>query len=336
MKRLLCVAAALTSLPAQAQDRATTVSIESGVLRGAAVADIASFKGVPFAAAPTGELRWRAPQPALHWKGERDATRFGSICPQTDFPGGAAIVGVLRSEDCLFLNVWAPAAGIGKRAVLPVLVSIHGGGMVNGSGSDAVFDGAALANRGLVVVTFNYRLGRLGFFRHPAIDAEAAKAGEATGNFAFMDQIAALEWVKANIARFGGDPVRVTIAGESAGGVSVLAMMTSPRAKGLFSAAIAQSAVPRFDFVAGPDAEKAGIAFAASAGLSGADAKALRDIPVATLLKGAEFFSQDRKTYSGPMVDGTVIVHSLMPAFVAGQQARVPMIVGTTGRELGG
>lgn len=330
--RSLALVLALLGVPAAAQPANPEVRIDSGAIRGTAADGVRTYKGIPFAAPPVGELRWRAPRLPAPWNGTRDASAFGTICPQTDFPGGQGINGVARSEDCLFLNIWAPEARRGK-AKLPVLVSIHGGGMVNGSGSDPVFDGRSLARRGLVVVTFNYRLGRLGFFRHPSLEAGAAADGM-DGNFALMDQIAALEWVKRNIARFGGDPARVTIAGESAGGVSVLAMMTSPKAKGLFSAAIVQSAVPRFDFASADVALEAGTAFGRAAGAN--DAAALRALPIETLLKGVEFFAQDKKTFSGAMVDGVVVTRSLIPAFKAGDQAKVPLLIGATGRELGG
>jgi len=329
-----------TIMPTSAATAQPVATIDSGKLAGVAVNEaIVAFKGIPYAAAPVGPLRWRAPQSAPLWTGTRPATDFGAICPQTPFPGGPVPANAPQAEDCLFLNVWMPATalrpdGSRRSAGLPVLVSIHGGGLVNGSGSDPVFDGGALARRGIIVVTFNYRLGRLGFFRHPALTAENADA--TLGNYGFMDQIAALQWVRRNIARFGGDPARVTIAGESAGAVSVQTMMISPLARGLFAAAIAQSSAPRIDFASSTAAELAGSAFAAGAGVPGNDLKALREIPIPQLLKDAEFFKQDRKTYSGAMVDGTLVPELLMTAFAAGHQAKVPYIGGANGRELGG
>ena len=195
----------------------TKAVVDSGPIEGRAAGGVAAFRGVPYAAAPVGELRWRPPQPIPAWTAPRDASRFGSDCVQHPLPTfidpGS---GQPMSEDCLYLNVWAPAQAKGK----PVMVWIHGGGFTVGSGAMAVADGAALARQGVVVVTLNYRLGRFGFFAHPAL----ARPGEPTGNYAIMDQIAALQWVKRNIAAFGGDPANVTVFGESAGGGSVLAL----------------------------------------------------------------------------------------------------------------
>ena len=209
------------------------VRIVSGAVRGSG-SDVVAFKGVPYAAPPTGNLRWRAPVAPASWTGVRDATAFGPQCPQ---PGNnlAEVAAIQSSEDCLTLNVWTPAAANSER--LPVMVWFHGGGYAVGSG--AALGGEALARRGVVVVTLNYRLGALGFFAHPALSRESEHG--VSGNYGVLDQIAALKWVQDNIAAFGGDPAQVTIFGQSAGSSSVAFMMVSPLARGLFHRAIAQS-----------------------------------------------------------------------------------------------
>ena len=187
------------------------------------------FKGIPYAAPPVGDLRWRAPKPAAHWEGTRKADEFGPVCMQ----GGNQKM----SEDCLYLNVWTGAKAASEKR--PVMVWIYGGGYTSGSGSQPMYDGEALAKKGAVVVTFNYRLGAFGFFSHPELTKESDRRGAA--NFGVMDSIAALQWVQQNIARFGGDPKRVTIFGESAGAGMVANLMTIPSAKGLFERALGES-----------------------------------------------------------------------------------------------
>ncbi len=242
------------------------------------------------------------------------------------------------SEDCLTLNVWTPATNPGRG--VPVMVWIHGGGFTMGSGSQPVFDGATLARRGVVVVNFNYRLGRFGFFAHPALTAEAA--GGPVGNYGLMDQIAALKWVRRNIAAFGGDPANVTIFGESAGGGSVSQLMVIAQARGLFAKAIAESGGghdvwPRLD-VDGPDrpsAEHIGKAFAAKQGLAKADAAALRAIPADKVLGGVDLLNPQVDTFSGPIVDGQLVTGNPYDGFVAGRAAKVPFLVGANSDELG-
>ena len=206
---------------------------ETGVVRGAAVTGGYQFLGIPYAAAPTGNLRWRPPQPAPSWKGVRDASQFGPSCPQPETP--FAPPGV-QSEDCLRLNVYTPALSSGRAKARPVLVWIHGGGFVQDGARN--YDPKNLAAEGTVVVTVNYRLGALGFLAHPAL---ASSPGGPSGNYGLMDQQAALRWVQHNIRTFGGDPNNVTIAGESAGGLSVLMHMVSEGSRGLFQKAIVQS-----------------------------------------------------------------------------------------------
>src|SRR6516225_7634296 len=251
------------------QDTALQVTIESGKLRGSSTDGVVSFKGIPFAAPPVGQLRWRAPQPVAPWSGVREATSFQSDCMQVPFPSDAAPLGTKPAEDCLYLNVWKPDAATTDK--LPVMVWIYGGGFVNGGSSPAVYDGSQFAKKGVVFVSFNYRLGRFGFFAHPALTRENADG--LLGNYGFLDQIAALQWVQKNILAFGGDPGNVTIFGESAGGFSVHMLMGSPLAQGLFHKAIIESGGgranlggPRFlstSLPGGPaSAESYGIAFA--------------------------------------------------------------------------
>jgi para-nitrobenzyl esterase len=321
----------LASVGAQVEAR-----IEAGALRGREVGGVKTFKGIPFAAAPTGDLRWRAPVPPASWTGLREAERYGPDCIQNRPAWDKTQSKEPTSEDCLSLNVWAP---VGAKAA-PVMVWIHGGGFVMGSGSQPTFDGSRLAQRGVVLVTFNYRLGRFGFFAHPALTKEAA--GAATGNFAFMDQIAALEWVRRNVAAFGGDPANVTIFGESAGGGSVAQLMLMGPAQGLFHKAIAHSGGGRdvlpllnSERPGKAAAEAVGVAFAAKAGVKDADLAALRAIPAAKVLGGLDLLNQEAVTYSGPMIDGVLVTGNAAEGFAAGRQSKMPFLVGANSDELG-
>jgi len=221
---------------------ADPVRVEQGLLTGTAGAstDIRVYRGIPFAAPPVGDLRWKAPQPAAAWQGTRQATEFSNACWQTQYPAAAAIYQAKLpplSEDCLYLNIWTSAKT--AKDHLPVMVWIHGGGFTRGFSGTKSYDGEILARKGAVIVTINYRLGVFGFFAHPDLSTESDH--HASGNYALLDQIAALQWVQKNIAAFGGDPGRVTIFGESAGSWAVNALMASPLAKGLFQRAIGES-----------------------------------------------------------------------------------------------
>lgn len=292
----------LAALPLRAA--APSVHTSDGVVSGLQAGHIQAFLGVPYAAPPVGANRWRAPQPAAHWSGIRTATGFAPSCWQALTPGGFGpwtheyLISAPVSEDCLYLNIWTPAAGAGRR---PVLVWIYGGGFGSGSGSVALYDGAALAAQGIVVVNFNYRVGVLGFLAHPQLTQEARAAGAPPTNYGLQDQVAALRWVRANIAAFGGDPDAVTIAGQSAGAMSVHALIDSPLAKGLFRRAIAESGLlTTLPLPALASAEHAGEDFAAA--LHANSVQALRALPperLAVTGAGAPRF--------GPVTDNVLV-----------------------------
>ena len=339
----LCAAALLIALgQARAEAAMLTsrishlnlVKTEAGLVLGAADDDVVAFKGVPYAAPPVGPLRWRSPRPAAPWSGTLDANKYGAICMQKYLPKDNGVGALPMSEDCLTLNVWRPFSESARP--LPVMVWIHGGGFVNGSGTAALYDGSALARQDVVVVTLNYRLGRFGFFAHPALTREAA--GEPVGNYGLMDQIAALQWVRANIAGFGGDPAQVTIFGESAGGMSVNQLMVSPAARGLFKAAIVESGVGREYSVrlheanpmGAPSAEAAGAAFAKSLGVMADDPAALRAISAQAILAAGD---PAPLAGSGPIIDGRIVTMDVSEAFAKGLEAKVPYIVGSNSLE---
>jgi para-nitrobenzyl esterase len=319
------------------------VKIASGRLKGAVTGSVVSWKGIPFAAPPVGQNRWRPPQPVAPWRNVRAATAFGADCMQNPFPGDAAPLGVAPAEDCLYVNVWSPVKRSGK---LPVMVWIYGGGFVNGGSSPAVYDGSKFAESGVVLVSFNYRLGRFGFFAHPAL-TEFEGSGP-LGNYAFMDQIAALEWVKKNVSAFGGDPSNVTIFGESAGGMSVFALLTTPAARGLFHKAIIESGGGRNllgqmrhirEARAGTvPGEQVGIAFAKKNGIEGTGAAALaalRALPVDQVVDKMNMMTMNNPTYSGPMIDGKIVVEPVQDALLGGRVAKVPVMIGANSNEFG-
>ncbi|NIK58947.1 carboxylesterase/lipase family protein [Kribbella shirazensis] len=290
------------------------VATGNGAVRGLTVDGTSAFRGLPYAAAPTGDLRWRPPQAAPGWQGERDATSYALACPQApgiNPPGGL-------SEDCLYLNVSTPA--LHPAVKRPVLVWIHGGGLTADSGSN--YDGTKLAKAGAVVVTINYRLGALGFLAHPAF---ASRPGGPAGNYGLMDQQAALRWVQRNIAQFGGDPRNVTIAGESAGGLSVLAHITSRSSKGLFQRAVVQSGAFALEQESLAKAEAFGKDFAVKVGCADQSAECLRRVPVQTLVDN---ISTATALIPGS-IDGAVLTESIGTALAAGRFNKVPILNGS-------
>ncbi|HXY18802.1 MAG TPA: carboxylesterase family protein [Gemmatimonadales bacterium] len=299
------------------------VAIAQGRLAGDVERGVDAFKGIPYAAPPVGPWRWRPPQPAPSWSGTRDATSFGPVCPQHPAEGLVVRANLPRSEDCLTLNVWTP--GLEARARRPVMVWIHGGGFVQGGSASPLYDGAALAGNGTVVVSLNYRLGQLGFFALPALAAQ--HPDEPSADFGLLDQIAALRWVRDNIAAFGGDPANVTVFGESAGGVSVDALMASPPARGLFAKAIAESGPALYGTTSLAEAQRRAVALAARLGATGPHAPdVLRAASADSILAAGE-------GDVGPILDGTVLVEDVATSFARGRVARVPYLTGTNSDE---
>jgi para-nitrobenzyl esterase len=333
MRNLLMTAAVLTSALAAGAATADQAKVDSGTLEGVVNADssVRIFRGVPFAAPPVGKLRWQPPQPVEAWSGVRKADEFGSACMQGKVFGDIVARGKPMSEDCLTLTVWAPAKATGKR--MPVYLWFYGGGFAAGSGDEPRYDGESFAKRGIVVVNANYRLGVFGFLAHPWLTAESAH--KASGNYGMLDQVAALEWVRKNIAAFGGDPHRVTIGGESAGSLSVSALMASPLSRDLFQQAVGESGA-FFGAVGGrgsnslAESEKQGAAFAAS--LGAASLAEMRAKSAADLLAAAT------KTNNGfgfwPNVDGYFLPTEVQAIFAAGKQSQVPLLAGWNADEV--
>ena len=326
------LALAATGQPRRAPVAASAPRVQTanGSLEGATLASgIRVFRGVPFAAPPVGARRWQSPQPVASWTVPRPAKDFGPRAMQLPLFGDMNFRSAGVSEDCLYLNVWTPAAPAGKRR--PVLVYFYGGGFVAGDGSEPRYDGEAMARRGIVAVTVNYRLGIFGFLAHPELTQESPN--HASGNYGFQDQAAALRWVQQNIAAFGGDPTQVTIAGESAGSISVSALMASPLSKTLFARAIGESgSLLSAGLAPRPlaDAEQTGLAF--GTGLGAASLAALRALPAQQLLEATGKPGAPR---FGPVVDGYFFTAAPAATFAAGQQAHVPLLVGWNSQEMG-
>ncbi len=321
---LKAVAVLLTATFPLLANAAAAVRVDGGAVRGVRASGLTVYRGIPYAAAPIGDLRWRPPQPVKSWTGVREATSFAPACPQT----GVSMPGEMPptvSEDCLHLNVWTPAQAGSAR--LPVMVFIHGGGFTNGAAALPLYWGDRLARRGVIVVSFGYRLGPLGFLALPELTRESPH--HASGDYGFQDQIAALQWVQRNIAAFGGDPARLTVFGQSAGAMSISVLMASPLAKGLFQGAIGESGgvfepmqlAPGWNLT---NAEHDGDAYAASLGAS--SLAALRRLPTARLLHGAG-------SVSHPVLDGYVLPSSPYEVFAAGRQNDVPVLVGSNEEE---
>ncbi|GAA4415933.1 carboxylesterase family protein [Nibrella viscosa] len=326
---LLLVAAvqAPPALMAQSAPRAKTVNGEvEGTLE---TSGVRSFKGIPFGQPPVGELRWREPQPVKNWTGVRPAKQFGPRAMQRAVFGDMNFRSNGMSEDCLYLNVWTPANAAGEK--LPVLVYFYGGGYIAGDGSEPRYDGESMARKGVVAVTVNYRLNVFGFMAHPELTKESPN--KASGNYGLLDQSAALRWVQQNIAAFGGDPKRVTIAGESAGSTSVSAQMASPLSKNLIAGAIGESGsiLGTLTPVTLAEAEESGVKFANQVG-----AKALTELRAIPAEKLLEATAQQGTPRFGINVDGYFLPKPGVTIFANGEQARVPLLVGWNSEEMNG
>ena len=343
MKKLfLSLAFLLPMMGTMAQPQVKTAE---GILEGKDLSGIKVFKGVPFAAPPVGNLRWKAPQPAKHWDGVREAKEYGPNPMQEPLFGDMNFGTKVNSEDCLYLNIWTPAKTMKEH--LPVLIYFNGGGLMAGSGSEARYAGDAMARKGIISITANYREGIFGFFAHPQLSKETTYKG--SGNYGFMDQVAAIKWVKDNIEAFGGDPNRITIVGESAGSMSVSALMASPLCQGLFAQAMGSSgSVMGFKKVLTlKEAEQKGVEMAQkiAAQMVGktdktkgkaskkkapkADIDMLRNLPAEELLKLASVKS--RPVYN---IDGYFFVEQPEETFAKGNQTKVPLLVGGNNQEM--
>jgi para-nitrobenzyl esterase len=306
------------------------VTTSNGIIEGEfdVKTNIQSFKGIPFAQPPVGDLRWKAPQPVSNWSGVKQTKKFGPRAIQPAIFGDMGFRSDGMSEDCLYLNVWSPAKSANEK--LPVLVYFYGGGFIAGDGSEYRYDGENMAKKGIVTLTVNYRLGIFGFFSHPELTKESPN--HASGNYGYLDQNAALKWVQANIAQFGGDPKRVTIAGESAGSISVSSQMASPLSKNLIAAAIGESGgsfYPTLAPVPLAEAEKTGLDFADKIG-----AKSLKELRALSTLELYQKSSDISVGGFKSTIDGYFLPKSLPEIFEDKQQAMVPLLVGWNSEEM--
>jgi len=331
IKTLIC-SLSLTALTAsvaiaQLNGEAPRVKIANGELEGVNESGIKTFKGVPFAAPPVDKLRFREPQPVQNWSGIRKADKFGPRAMQLPVFGDMSFRSDGMNEDCLYLNVWTPAKTGSEK--LPVLVYFYGGGFMAGDGSELRYDGESMARKGIVAVTVNYRLGIFGFLSHPELTKESPH--HASGNYGLLDQSAALQWVQKNIAAFGGDPKKITIAGESAGSFSVSAQMASPLSKNIISGAIGESGslLGLSPTASLKDAEKAGSDFGTS--IKASSLADLRAIPADQLLKATANAGFGRFPIC---VDGYFFPKSPLEIFEKGEQAHVPLLVGWNSQEM--
>lgn len=336
MKKItIMLAAVCMSFAASAQtdyNFPVQVKIENGIIEGNydTKQGLQMFLGIPFAKPPIGDLRWKAPQSPDNWKGVLQTKKFGPRPVQGIVFGDMNSRSAGLSEDCLYLNVWTPAKHDTKG--LPVLVYFFGGGFVAGDGSEPRYDGASMAKKGIVTVTINYRLNIFGFFAHPELSKEASYKG--SGNYGLLDQNAALKWVQKNIAAFGGDPKKVTIAGESAGSIAVSAQMASPLSKGLFAGAIGESGAginPTLSPVPLAEAEKTGLDFAKSI-----NAPTLAQLRAMTTQELYEYYSASKRFGFPTVIDGYFYTKSIPETFKAGQQAQVPLLAGWNSAEIPG
>ena len=325
MRTIFMALTLLTSAVAAEPDR---VKVAGGTIEGAGAQanGVRAFKGIPFAAPPVGDLRWKAPQPVPAWTGMRETKQFGPRCMQLAVFGDMNFRSNGMGEDCLYLNVWTPAKSSNER--LPVLVYFFGGGFIAGDGSEPRYDGESMATKGIVALTVNMRLGVFGFMSHPELTKESPN--KASGNYTFLDLHAALTWVKQNIAAFGGDPRRVTIAGESAGSIAVSAEMASPLSKDLIAGAIGESGSVLAALAPVPLAqgEEQGTKFAAA--VNAANLAALRAMPAQQLLEAAG--KQGMPRFS-PTIDGYFFPDHPRGIFEAGKQAKVPLLAGWNSEE---
>jgi para-nitrobenzyl esterase len=311
--------------------RPPVVTIDTGMLEGIDTAGVMMFRGIPYAAPPIGPLRWKPPQPPQRWSGVRPARDLGKNCVQHQLAPELNPFTIGVSEDCLYLNVWTKS--VDQRAGrMPVMVWIHGGGFFIGWGGEERYNGTRLAQKGVVVVNFNYRLGPFGFLAHPALAAESPR--HAAGNYGLLDEIAALQWVHRNIARFGGDPSNVTIFGESAGGIAVGALIASPLAKGLFKRAILQSGTGVGGGVSSRDTARArALRFAKSVNVLGESADAarrLRSLSADTILAASLLGGEPAgRPWLNPAVDGWALTDSVESALLRGAANLGPIIVGS-------
>ena len=323
-KFALTLAAMAISIATSAQD-AVSVKTSYGILEGLDISGIKTFKGVPFAAPPTGDNRWREPQPLQPWQGIRECHDYAPDPMQEPIFGDMNFGADSISEDCLYLNIWTPAITMNEK--LPVLIYFNGGGLMAGSGSEPRYAGMAMARRGMICVTANYREGIFGFFAHPELSKETAYKG--SGNYGFLDQQAAIRWVHENISLFGGDPERITIAGESAGSMSVSALMASPLSRGLFAQAIGSSgsviADKRVKSLA--EAEKAGVEMMRRMGYK--NVKEMRRVPAEVLMKQANV--RNVPVYN---IDNHFLTEQPLATYSAGRQMRVPLLVGGNSLEM--
>ncbi|REC95217.1 carboxylesterase/lipase family protein [Kushneria indalinina] len=360
------VALEVAGLIRAAADNAPVARIDNGLLRGEQEQGVSVYRGIPFAAPPVGDNRWRPPQPASAWQGVRDATRFGRDCMQKPLSSSASPGDERPDEDCLYLNVWQPdgaapspggpppddnATGADAEG-RPVVVWLYGGAYVNGGASSKAYDGESFARDGVIYVSFNYRLGRFGFFSHPALSDEDDDAPQ--GNYAVMDQIAALEWIRGNIDRFGGNPDDITLVGESAGGNSILNLMASPATEGLFQRAVVMSGGGRGlravrhdlheDGPDNPSADTFGKRFADRYGIEGEDEQAreaLRALPADAVTADLNMSmmytpNRERDTYAGgPVRDGKLLLDETQNRFKQQQQRKIPLLIGSTSLDLG-
>ena len=321
-KTILSLATLLLSMSMMAQ---TQVKTAEGILEGKDLSGITIFKGVPFAAPPVGNLRWKAPQPVQKWEGVRKATEYGPNPMQEALFGDMNFGTKVNSEDCLYLNIWTPAKTMKEH--LPVLIYFNGGGLMAGSGSEPRYAGDAMARKGIISITANYREGIFGFFAHPQLSKETSYKG--SGNYGFMDQVAAIQWVKDNIEAFGGDPNRITIVGESAGSMSVSALMASPLCQGLFAQAMGSSgSVMGFNKVLTlKEAEQKGVELAKQIGKK--NIKDLRALPAEELMKLAAV--KAIPTYN---IDGYFLTEQPTETYAKGNQTKVPLLIGGNNQEM--